>query len=230
MFWIVLVKSKSRTPYSMARSVCSSMSTLAMVTRPFCLAMAFSSRGPRILHGPHHLQQTHGRNQLIQRHCRHFPRKPLQIKLYTPSSISKRTWLNPTAVNSEPQQRGSQKVIWAQLTWSLNRHKPVGESSNTPQRSLSHNTCFTDRFKEKFHYNVMWLGMGDILHAICMRISSVKPVPWLALNLHHLFSNGAVFNTRSRSSQTSYAYIDWYITFDMNAILRSLSVIYGSVY
>ncbi len=74
------------------------------------------------------------------------------------------------------------------------------------------------------------LGMGDILHAICMRISSVKPVPWLALNLHHLFSNGAVFNTRSRSSQTSYAYIDWYITFDMNTILRSLSVIYGSVY
>ncbi len=74
------------------------------------------------------------------------------------------------------------------------------------------------------------VGMGDILHAICMRISSVKPVPWLALNLHHLFSNGAVFNTQSRSSQTSYAYIDWYITFDMNAILRSLSVIYGSVY
>ncbi len=74
------------------------------------------------------------------------------------------------------------------------------------------------------------VGMGDILHAICMRISSVKQVPWLALNLHHLFSNGAVFNTQSRSSQTSYAYIDWYITFDMNTILRSLSVNYGSVY
>ncbi len=76
----------------------------------------------------------------------------------------------------------------------------------------------------------MKLGLGDILHAIVMRISSVKPVPWLALNLHHLFSNGAAFNTQSRSSQTSYAYIDWYIAFDMNAILRSLSVIYGSVY
>ncbi len=74
------------------------------------------------------------------------------------------------------------------------------------------------------------LGLGDILHAICMRISSVKPVPWLAVNLHHLFSNGAAFNTQSHSSQTSYAYIDWYIAFDMNAILRSLSVIYGSVY
>ncbi len=74
------------------------------------------------------------------------------------------------------------------------------------------------------------VGLGDILHAICMRISSVKPVPWLAVNLHHLFSNGAAFNTQSRSSQTSYAYIDWYIAFDMNAILRSLSVIYGSVY
>ncbi len=45
----------------------------------------------------------------------------------------------------------------------------------------------------------LFVGMGDILHAICMRISSVKPVPWLALNLHHLFSDGAVFNTQSRS-------------------------------
>ncbi len=44
-----------------------------------------------------------------------------------------------------------------------------------------------------------------------MRISSVKPVPWLAVNLHHLFSNGAAFNTRSRSSLTS------------DAISRSLS-------
>ncbi len=69
------------------------------------------------------------------------------------------------------------------------------------------------------------VGLGDILHEIVMRISSVKPVPWLAVNLHHLFSNGAAC-----SSQTSYAYIDWYIAFDMNAILRSLSVIYGSVY
>ncbi len=78
--------------------------------------------------------------------------------------------------------------------------------------------------------SIYHLGLGDISHAICMRISSVKPVPWLTVNLHHLFSNGAAFNTQSHSSQTSYAYIDWYIAFDMNAILRSLSVIYGSVY
>ncbi len=26
------------------------------------------------------------------------------------------------------------------------------------------------------------IGLGDISHAICMRISSVKPVPWLAVN------------------------------------------------
>ncbi len=38
-----------------------------------------------------------------------------------------------------------------------------------------------------------------------MRISSVKPAPWLAVNLHHLFSNGAAFNTLSRRSLTSYA-------------------------
>lgn len=47
------------TPYSIARSVWSSMSTLAMATRPFCLATAFSSLGPRILQGPHHLDHTH---------------------------------------------------------------------------------------------------------------------------------------------------------------------------
>ncbi len=29
-----------------------------------------------------------------------------------------------------------------------------------------------------------------------MRISSVKPVPWLAVNRHHLFSDGAAFNTQ----------------------------------
>ncbi len=54
---------------------------------------------------------------------------------------------------------------------------------------------------------LMWsrLGLHDILHAIVMHISSVKPVPWLALNLHHLFSNGAAFNTQSRRSLTSYA-------------------------
>ncbi len=49
------------------------------------------------------------------------------------------------------------------------------------------------------------LGLGDISHAILMRISSVKPVLWLVVNLHHLFSDGAAFNTRSRRSLTSHA-------------------------
>ncbi len=35
--------------------------------------------------------------------------------------------------------------------------------------------------------------------------SSVKPVPWLAVNVCHLFTNGAAFNTRSRRSLASYA-------------------------
>ncbi len=55
------------------------------------------------------------------------------------------------------------------------------------------------------------LGLHDILHAIVMRISTVKTVLWLAVNLHQLFSNGAAFNTQSRRSLTS------------NAISRSLS-------
>ncbi len=38
-----------------------------------------------------------------------------------------------------------------------------------------------------------------------MCISSVKTVLWLAVNLHHLFSNGVAFNTQSRRSLTSYA-------------------------
>lgn len=46
------------TPYSMAKSVWSSMSTFAMATRPFCFATAFSNLGPRILQGPHHLKNT----------------------------------------------------------------------------------------------------------------------------------------------------------------------------
>ncbi len=49
------------------------------------------------------------------------------------------------------------------------------------------------------------LGLHDILHAIVMRISSVKTVLWLAVNLLQLFLNGAAFNTQSRSSRTSYA-------------------------
>ncbi len=65
------------------------------------------------------------------------------------------------------------------------------------------------------------LGLHDILHAICMRITSVKPVPWLAVNLHHLFSNGAVFNTQSRRSLTSYAYIAFNIACDTSAILSA---------
>ncbi len=38
-----------------------------------------------------------------------------------------------------------------------------------------------------------------------MRILAVKPISWLAVNLHHLFSDGAAVNTQSRSSLTSYA-------------------------
>lgn len=46
----------AHTSYSRARSVWSSMSTLAISTLPFCFATIFSSLGPRILQGPHHLQ------------------------------------------------------------------------------------------------------------------------------------------------------------------------------
>ncbi len=64
-----------------------------------------------------------------------------------------------------------------------------------------------------------------------MCISSVKLVPWLGVNLHHLLSDGAEVYTPSRRSLTSYAiskaiHLRWVI----NELLRSLSVIYGSVY
>ncbi len=48
-------------------------------------------------------------------------------------------------------------------------------------------------------------GLHDILHAIVVRISSVKTVLSLAVNLHHLLSDGAAFNTQSCRSLTSYA-------------------------
>ncbi len=62
-----------------------------------------------------------------------------------------------------------------------------------------------DLIEASIFVSICPLGLHDILHAKVMRISSVKPVPWLAVNLHHLFSNGAAFNTQSRSSLTSYA-------------------------
>ncbi len=49
------------------------------------------------------------------------------------------------------------------------------------------------------------LGQHDILHVIVIRISSEKPVLWLVVNLHHLLSDGAAFNTQSHSSRTNYA-------------------------
>ncbi len=57
----------------------------------------------------------------------------------------------------------------------------------------------------QFYITYFGIGLGDISHEICMRISSVKPAPWLAVKLHHLFSNGAAFNTQSRRSLTSDA-------------------------
>ncbi len=49
------------------------------------------------------------------------------------------------------------------------------------------------------------VGLCDISHAMIMRISSVKPVLWLVVNLHQVLSDGAAFNTPSRRSLTSYA-------------------------
>ncbi len=68
------------------------------------------------------------------------------------------------------------------------------------------------------------VGLDDISHAICMRISSLKPVPWLAVNLHHLFSNGAAFNTQSRKSLTSYAISRSYRRPYISRYMRSLPV------
>ncbi len=80
------------------------------------------------------------------------------------------------------------------------------------------------------------LGLGHISNDMIMRISSVKPVPWLALNLHHLFSNRAAVNTQSRRSLTSYAIsrslskmnrqVSWLFKWNSN---RSLSVLCLSV-
>ncbi len=60
--------------------------------------------------------------------------------------------------------------------------------------------------KNKHQLNKLpYIAIANILHAIVMRISSIKTLMWLAVNLHQLFSNGDAFNTQSRSSLTSYA-------------------------
>ncbi len=46
------------------------------------------------------------------------------------------------------------------------------------------------------------LGLHDISNAMIMHFSSVKPVPWSSVNLHHLLSDGAAFITPSRRSLT----------------------------
>ncbi len=65
-----------------------------------------------------------------------------------------------------------------------------------------------------------------------MRISTVKP--YLAVNLHHLFSDGAAVDTQSRISFDKLRNIAFIIEGDSsaitNAICPSLSVNYGSVY
>ncbi len=62
-----------------------------------------------------------------------------------------------------------------------------------------------------------------------MRISSVKPAPWLAVNLHHLFQMEWHLIHRAvdhwQAMQYRFHYRRW-IAFDMNVILRRLSVIY----
>ncbi len=77
------------------------------------------------------------------------------------------------------------------------------------------------------------LGLRDILHAIVMCISSVKPVLWFVINLHQLFSNGAAFNTQTvdhwQATQFTLRITDEPPAI-LSVILRSLSVNYGSVY
>ncbi len=75
--------------------------------------------------------------------------------------------------------------------------------------------------------NVHTIELHDKSHVIVMRISSVKPLLWLVVNLPHVLSDGAAFNTQSRSSLTSYSILRWESPSIMNAILRSLSVNYG---
>ncbi len=77
------------------------------------------------------------------------------------------------------------------------------------------------------HYTV---GLHDISHAIVMRISSVKPVLWFVINLHHLFSN-LMHRAVVHREATQY-HVQYRRPFicDSERELHSLSVNYGSVY
>ncbi len=111
------------------------------------------------------------------------------------------------------------------MRWSATRWRLEEMSGYTRHHSVSLTECNLCVRRRKLTAVV---GLGDISHAICMRISSVKPVSWLAVN--HLFSNGAAFNTQSRKSLTSYAISRSYRRRYISRYMRSLSVNYGSVY
>ncbi len=65
---------------------------------------------------------------------------------------------------------------------------------------------FKGVFGCKIHfYKLFELGLGDLSNTMIRYISSVKPVLWLVINIHHLLLNGEVFNTQSHRSLTSYA-------------------------
>ncbi len=53
--------------------------------------------------------------------------------------------------------------------------------------------------KSRFNWkSKLKLGLHEKLLVIIQCISSVKPVLWLVVNLHHVLSDGAAFNTHSR--------------------------------
>ncbi len=54
-----------------------------------------------------------------------------------------------------------------------------------------------------------------------MSMSSVQPVPWLAVNRHHLFSDGAAFNTQ-REFTDKLRNIAFIIEGDSSAITNTL--------
>ncbi len=81
------------------------------------------------------------------------------------------------------------------LNKNVNDHKLLNASADL---------CLNMR-KMYNNKHIYKLGLQVISHAIVMRISSVKSVLLLLINLHHLLSNGAAFNTQSHSSLTSYA-------------------------
>ncbi len=69
--------------------------------------------------------------------------------------------------------------------------------------TIVHSIFLTWHTRKSFALHTHKISIKLIFLNMIMRILSVNPVLWLVVNLHHVLSDGAAFNTQSHISQIS---------------------------